>query len=87
MEARIAHFRRGKTTQRTNQMIIKVEGVTNREEASKLLKKTVEWKTPGKKGNVIKGVLKTLHGNSGAIRAHFEKGMPGQAIGTKIIIN
>ena len=86
MEAKIVHFRRGKTTQRTNQMIIKVEGVSNREDASKLLKKNVEWKTPGKKGTIIKGVLKTLHGNSGALRAHFEKGMPGQSIGCKVEI-
>jgi len=81
------HFRRGKTTQRTNQMIVKIEGVNSKADALKLLKKNVVWKSPGKKVKEIRGVLRRAHGNSGAIRVLFEKGMPGQAIGTKIIIN
>ena len=86
MKAQIVHFRRGKTTQTNNQMIAKVEGVSTKEEAAKLLKKSVTWTSPGKKQKVINGVIKATHGNSGALRLHFEKGMPGQAIGTKVSI-
>jgi ribosomal protein L35AE/L33A len=35
----------------------------------------------------IKGKIQALHGSKGAVRALFEKGMPGQAIGGKISIN
>jgi large subunit ribosomal protein L35Ae len=86
MEAQIIQFRRGKTTHWNNQMIAVVDGVKNKEEATKLLKKNVIWQSPGKKEKVINGVVKATHGNSGALRIHFEKGMPGQAVGTKIQI-
>ena len=33
-----------------------------------------------------KGVIKTTHGNKGCLRVHFEKGMPGQSLGTKVRI-
>jgi len=86
MEAKILQFRRGRTTQKTNQMIIRIEGVDSKAEASKFVKKLVEWKAPGKKQKVIRGAVKNTHGNSGAIRVLFERGMPGQAIGTKVLI-
>ena len=82
MEAQIVNFRRGRHTQRSSQMIIKINDI-NKEKAQKFLNKAVTWKSSSGKKE-IKGVISALHGNSGALRVRFERGLPGQAIGTKV---
>jgi large subunit ribosomal protein L35Ae len=83
MEAVIINFRRGRTTQTNNQMILLVDGI-DKEKAMSLVGKKVSWKSPA--GKEIKGEIRATHGSKGAVRALFETGMPGQAIGQKIII-
>ena len=82
MNATISNFRSSRHRNTGNQMVIVVEGVSSREKAGGLIGKTVIWKTPS--GKEIKGVVSSAHGNKGAVRAHFETGMPGQAVGTRI---
>jgi len=82
MKGMITSYRRGRKTQRTNHMLIKVEGVSTTDEAKKLVGKKVEWTTPG--GKKMVGKIYHLHGSSGVVRARFPKGLPGQAIGTEI---
>jgi len=84
MEGVINNFRRGVRTVRSNQMIVTVKDVDSREKAHKLLNKNVIWTSPGKEKKQIKGVVTKPHGNNGALRVKFEKGMPGQAIGAKV---
>ena len=83
MEAIIHNFRRGRHTQTTNQMILVAEGL-DKEKAKALVGKKVSWKSPA--GKEIIGEIRAAHGSKGAVRALFEKGMPGQAIGSKVII-
>jgi len=64
-------------------MVIIVEGVNKKEDAQKIVGKKVVYNT-GKKN--ILGKISSAHGNKGAVRAIFEKGMPGQAIGKKVKI-
>ncbi|MEK6953238.1 MAG: 50S ribosomal protein L35ae [Nanoarchaeota archaeon] len=84
MEGVIVNFRGGKHTKYDNHMIIQIESVKDRENAKKLVGKTVVWKSPA--GKEIKGKVSNMHGNSGCIRAIFEKGMPGQAISQKVMV-
>ena len=84
MKGVIVNYRRGRHTQNPYQMIIKVEGIETKEKAEKLIGRTVVWKTPG--GREIKGKITKTHGNKGALRVRFERGMPGQAIGSEIEI-
>ena len=84
MEGIITSFRRGKHTQYKNQMIIKVNAINTKEKAKSLVGKTVNYITPLKKE--IKGKITNPHGNSGCVRALFEKGMPGQSLLQKIKI-
>jgi|TARA_Y100000310_G_C20643604_1_gene795325 large subunit ribosomal protein L35Ae len=84
MEGIITNYRGSHKTQYNNQLIIKVEGIDSKEKAKELLKKTVSWETPSKK--IIKGIILKEHGNKGSVRVKFEKGLPGQALGTKIKI-
>tara|TARA_Y100000310_G_scaffold151938_1_gene151521 strand:- start:3046 stop:3303 length:258 start_codon:yes stop_codon:yes gene_type:complete len=82
MKAVIANFRRGRHTQTCNQMIIKAEGISDKDKAKELIGKTVTWKSPA--GKEIKGKITKEHGNSGAVKVLFEKGMPGQSIGSSV---
>ncbi|MBW2988915.1 50S ribosomal protein L35ae [Candidatus Woesearchaeota archaeon] len=84
MEGVIKNFKRGRKTQTTNQMIVVVKNVESREKASELVGKKVTWKSPA--GKEIKGEVRSAHGNSGALRVLFERGMPGQSISNKVVI-
>ena len=84
MKAQIANFRQSRHTVKGNHMIITIDGVDKREDAEKLVGKTVTWKSPA--NNEIAGKVASAHGNSGAIRVIFDKGMPGQSIGNEVAI-
>jgi large subunit ribosomal protein L35Ae len=84
MKGTIMNFRGSKHTQYSNHMIIVVDGVESREKALKLIGKKVTFKTPS--GKEISGAVKNAHGNSGAVRAVFEKGMPGQSLAKSVSI-
>ena len=77
------NFRQGRKTHYKNHLIIKINSVDNRESAKKLIDKHVVYKT---KNSEIKGVVKSVHGNKGCLRVIFEKGMPGQSISKKVMI-
>lgn len=85
MKGKIANYRQGRHTQHTNQFIIKIEGIDTKEKAKDLIGARVVWKSSA--GAVIKGKITHTHGNSGAVRARFEKGLPGQAIGQEVDIS
>ena len=84
MEGVLKNFRMARHHQTDNQMVLVLGNVSKKADAVKLVGKTVSWTTPGKK--VIKGKVTAAHGNSGAVRVLFEKGMPGQSVGKKVII-
>ena len=84
MKGTIVNFRLSRHVQKTNHMIIKIDGISNREKAKTLVGKEVIWTSPAKKE--IKGKVASAHGNKGNIRAIFEKGMPGQSLATKVEI-
>lgn len=83
MEGIIVNYKRGRKTQTTNQMIIIVPDV-DRAKAESLVGKEVVYSIEGKNKTQIKGEIRSTHGNKGAMRVLFERGMPGQAIGQKI---
>ena len=64
-------------------MIVYVDSIDTKEKAEKLVGKTVTFNT-GKKD--MKGKVTKAHGNKGALKVHFETGMPGQAIGKSVKI-
>lgn len=80
MEAIISNFRRARHHTYNNHMIITVKDT---KDLDKLIGKEAIWKSPA--GKEIKGKIVSMHGKK-ALRAIFEKGMPGQSIGTKIEI-
>jgi large subunit ribosomal protein L35Ae len=84
MKARVINYRGGKRTQKVNQFVLQPEKSASKEDAAKLLGKKAVWTTPS--GKKLIGEVSRVHGNSGAVVARFEKGLPGQALGTEIEI-
>jgi len=84
MEAKIVNYRLGRHHQYNNEMILQVDGLDDRDKTKHLIGKKVVWMSPTKKE--LTGVIKKEHGNNGALRVIFDKGLPGQALGTKIAI-
>ena len=86
MKATVIQFRQGRKTQKPKHFLIEIPECDSREKAKKYKGKAVEWKSPGKLAKVIKGKIAAAHGNNGVVRAIFEIGLPGQAIGTEVNI-
>jgi large subunit ribosomal protein L35Ae len=81
---KVIQFRRGRKTISERHFLIEIENISKKEDAQKFVGKGVVWKSPA--GKEIKGKIAATHGNKGVVRAIFERGLPGQAITTKVEI-
>lgn len=79
---KVIQFRRGKKTISERHFLIEIDNVSKKEDAQKFVGKNVIWKSPA--GKEIAGKIAATHGNKGVVRAIFERGLPGQAITTKV---
>ncbi len=85
IEGKVIQFRRGRHVIHERHFILDF-GFKSMQEAGKAVGKEVEWTSHGKNKKIIKGKVSSAHGNKGLVRAIFEKGLPGQSIGTKVEI-
>jgi len=84
MKATVLSFRRGRKTQKTNQLLLSVKDVDNVPAAAKFIGKRVLLKT--KSGKIIHGKIASPHGKKGVIRARFRQGVPAEILGKEIEI-
>ena len=84
---KVIQFRRGRKNYTPRHFLLEVSGVDSREKAAKLVGKIAVWTSSGKEPTKITGKISSAHGGNGVLRAIFEKGLPGQAIGTDVEIN
>jgi large subunit ribosomal protein L35Ae len=77
-------YRRGKHTQRNKQILIRIEGINDRDKAARFIGRTVTWKSP--RGHPLMGSIVGVHGRRGVVKARFKKGIPGHAIGAELTI-
>ena len=85
--AKVIQFRRGRRTFKPRHFLIEIPTVDTRESAQKFVGKKITWKSPAKEPKTIQGKIASAHGGNGIVRAIFETGLPGQAIGTEVEIN
>ena len=85
MHGVLKNYRRGRTTQHPTQYIVEVDGIETRIKAATLSGKKVTWKSPA--SLAISGKIMGAHGNTGAVRVKFDKGLPGQAMGQRVTVN
>jgi len=81
---KVIQFRRGRHRIHERHFLIEIPGIVKKEDAEKFVGKEVSWVSPA--GKIINGKVSALHGNKGLVRAIFEKGLPGQAVTTKVEI-
>jgi len=85
MKGFVVNYRGSLRVKNLRQMIVKAEGINSKADTKKIIGKKVVWTSPG--GKKLEGKITQAHGNKGAVRVLFEeKGLPGQAIGTKVDI-
>ncbi|MEM4248081.1 MAG: 50S ribosomal protein L35ae [Candidatus Nanoarchaeia archaeon] len=83
MKGVVVNYRGSYKEQNPKHMIVRVEGVEKRADTKKILGKKVTWTSPA--GKKISGVISAPHGSKGQVRVIFaEKGLPGQALGSKV---
>ncbi len=77
-------YRRGSNTQYENQVLLKIDGVSDRSKASQL----IGWKVlfVDNKGNRFYGKIVGVHGGKGVVIGVFKPNLPGQAIGKNIYV-
>ena len=80
----VTSYRRGKHLQHPNQVILLFKDVETRAAASGLIGMKVKWTS--ETGREFLGKVLGPHGNSGAVRAKFRTNLPGQSIGTPVVI-
>ena len=81
---KVIQFRRGRHRIHERHFLIEIQGIVKKEDAEKFVGKEVSWVSPA--GKIINGKVSAPHGNKGLVRAIFEKGLPGQAVTTKVEI-
>jgi len=81
---KVIQFRRGRHRIHERHFLIEIDGVSSKKDTEKFVGKEVIWTSPA--GKKIKGKISSAHGIKGVVRAIFEKGLPGQAITTKVEI-
>lgn len=84
MKAVIINYRRGRATMKGNHIIVEAKNIKDRKSVTKLIGKKVIYKTSANKKMV--GKVASAHGNKGAMRVIFRKGLPGSAIGESVEI-
>ncbi len=82
MRGLVVNVRRGRRHTHKYQVIIKVDGISSRKQASTLVGKKVVWVSPS--GKRLVGKVTAPHGNKGAVRVRFPVGVPGQMIGSVV---
>ena len=78
MEGSVISFRRSRSRQYNNQLLIYVPGINSRAKASQLIGKKVVIKISEKVTRI--GKIVRPHGNKGIVVARFKRGLPGQVL-------
>ena len=85
-------YQRSKSVTKPKCSLIKIEGVTNKDDAKFYLGKKIAYvyRAPkavrGTKIRCIWGKVTRVHGNSGIVRAHFKHNLPPKTFGASVRI-
>ena len=77
----IVSYRTGPKTQRSKECVLKFPNVKSSSEATRLIGRKIAWPVGERK---IRGKIVASHGKKGLVRVRFRKGVPGQALGTRV---
>ncbi|OHT15809.1 ribosomal protein L35Ae [Tritrichomonas foetus] len=85
VSATFTSFRRNKRQINPAQSLLKIEGVNSKEEAQFYVGKKVLAPNKTKNADAQNwGVITQVHGNSGVVRAKFDRNLPPAFLGTNV---
>jgi large subunit ribosomal protein L35Ae len=86
VNATFTSFRRNKRTINPGQALLKIDGVNSKEEAQFYVGKKVAADQRGKQKDLPPnwGTVTQVHGNSGIVRAKFDRNLPPIFLGTQV---
>ena len=86
VKAQFVGYRRGlKSKQRSYQILLQIENVNSRDEASQYVGKQICWTSPSKRK--YKGRIVGFHGGNGTVKVLMKKVPPSKAIGASVNID
>ena len=77
----IVNYRIGIGTQKPKECLIQFAHVNSASLAGQLINRKVVWKQGNSK---LMGKIAGSHGKKGVVKVKFQKGVPGQALGTTV---
>ena len=77
----IVNYRIGIRTQNPKECLIQFAHLNSASLAGQIVNRKVVWKQGDRK---VIGKIAGSHGKKGVVKVKFQKGVPGQAIGTKV---
>jgi large subunit ribosomal protein L35Ae len=77
----IVNYRIGIKTQKPKECLIQFAHVNSASLAGQLINRKVVWKQGDRK---LIGKIAGSHGKKGVVKVKFQKGVPGQALGTTV---
>ena len=77
----IVNYRIGIKTQNTKECLIQFAHINSASLAGQLIQRKVVWKQGYCK---LIGKISGTHGKNGVVKVKFQKGVPGQALGTNV---
>jgi len=83
-QATIVNYLQGGNTQSNNKVLIRIEGITSDREAARFVGRRCIWESST--GKRLTGKMIRAHGKNGILLVRFAKGIPGQALGTPVIL-
>jgi len=85
VKATFSGYRRGKSVQNENIVLVKIEGLNSKKEAHYYLGKRLVYIYKTKRGyKTIWGRIMSQHGNNGVVKARFSKNLPPKGIGSTL---
>ena len=85
VKATFLGYRRGKSVQNENIVLVKIEGLNSKKEAHYYLGKRLVYIYKTKRGyKSIWGRIMSQHGNNGLVKARFLKNLPPKGIGSTL---
>ncbi|CAG8579055.1 1310_t:CDS:2, partial [Ambispora gerdemannii] len=91
-KGRVLGYKRAKSNQSPNTTLIRIEGVSTKEESQFYLGKHIAYvyrakrEKNGSKIRVIWGRVTRPHGNAGVVKAKFRKNLPPKSFGASVRI-
>jgi large subunit ribosomal protein L35Ae len=84
LEGYIVSFKRGMNRYYPRQVLVELKGISYRD-AFRVIGRKVVWTHP-MTGRKFVGRIVRMHGRRGRVIAYFDHHLPGQALGSKVLV-